>query len=366
MTISQQQITDMTEDRRSFQEFYDVLFVTNIYESANFFVEVFDKFGRHTKTLYGNVFPKVGEPFGDYEVSIVAQGLTQFLYDMSCIHRSASTKTVVYPWAGLHVQDILRYVRGELSFISVANGVVITDEKTTPIRLPVAAKPLLMGRELLELRALFKEVYRPHMLSQFLERWKDNIVDCCNVPKTQEDLLGALEHLAALHNRSFEYGPEGVGISYVIGGNVKVKYHKPKKAVLIEDAYGGVVELDLGSDVVGVVLEAITGAPDTGLMGIHESKGYAALEDLKERLAYCPDDRMQSYVRHGSEFVVNRRDRTNHTGKLVTAKDQYDQTYLIFVMEKDKAVVRCELHTADLSEVGKFYDVITGYMDVNK
>jgi hypothetical protein len=367
--MTPQQLQEMTTDHRMFHQMYDVVIEDNIYKPANFCVEVFDKFGRKSRTIYGNVFPKVGEPFDIYNPTIVAHGLMEHMYDMCLVHRQHTMQAVAYPWAGLHVRNIVCFVRGELPLISVANGVTVDADNVVPVRLPVAAKHLMLGNELLELRKLFKDGYRAQKLAKFLERWKSHIADLHGVPNNEDSLSRTLEHLAALHNREFEYWPEGVGHVWKVGGNVTVKYRRPNKKVWIETALGGTAEYDLptqGQDVVSYVLEAITGAPHNGLMGITDGVGYAAIDGLKERLMLCPDDRLASFVRSGSEFEVVRHDRDNHKGVLVTGIDHHNQAYLIFVMENNGATVRKELHTANRMDISDFYQVIAEYMDVGK
>jgi hypothetical protein len=367
MNLSPHQVLEMATDHRGFHEMYDVVFEDNIYKPANFCVEVFDKFGRKNRTIFGNVFPKVGEPFDIYNPTAVAHGLMNHLYDMAQVHRQHTMQAIVFPWAGLHVRNLMKFVRGELPMLSVANGVVV-DDTVRPVRVPVAAKHLLLANAVMELRSLFKDGYRAQKMAQFLERWKSFIADFGGMPKNEDGLSRALEHCAALHDREFEYWPEGVGTVWTIGGNVTIKYRKSSKSVLIETAHGDVSQFDLptqGQDIVGFVLQAITGAPHNGLMGIHDGVGYAAIDGLKERLTYCPDDRLVAFVRSTSEFEVVRHDRDNHKGVLVTAMDHHNQAYLIFVMEKNGAFVRKELHTANRIEISDFYNVIAKLMDVN-
>lgn len=368
MNLSPHQVLELATDHRGFHEMFDVVSEDNIYKPANFCVEVFDKFGRKTRTIYGNVFPKVGEPFDIYSPTVIAQGLMNHMYDMAQVHRQHTMHAVVFPWAGLHVHNILKFVRGELPMISVANGVVVSDA-VRPVRVPVAAKHLQLANAVLDLRNLFKDGYRAQKMAQFLERWKSFIADFGGMPKNENGLARALEHCAALHDREFEYWPEGLGVVWTIGKNVTIKYRRSSKSVLVETAHGDVSQFDLptqGQDIVGFVLQAITGAPHNGLMGIHDGTGYAAIEGLKERLTDCPDDRMASFVRGACEFEVVRHDRENHKGVLVTALDRHNQAYLIFVMEKGGAFVRKELHTANRLDVSDFYNVITELMDVNK
>lgn len=370
MNLTPQSLMEITADRRMFHELYDIQIVDDIYEPVNFSAVVHDKFGRHVRTIFGNVFPKVGEAFDVFSPVIVANGLMNHLYEMSVVHRSHLMTVSAFPFAGLYSHNINRFLHREIQLLSVANGMTVCDGPTAiPVRFPANAKHIALGNDLLALRDACAEAYRPQKVAQFFERWKSYIVDSRSAPKTFDELANTLEYLAALHNRSFEYHPEGVGIAFTIGGKVRVKYHKPKKSVWMETAFGGTSECDLatqGTDIVSYVTEAITGAPNNGLMGIHDSTGYAAIEGLKNRLAECPDDRLVSYVRSPSEFVVVRRDRKNHTGLLVVAKDHHDQAYLIFVVEKDGAIVRQELHTADRMEISNFYQVIAGYMEVGK
>lgn len=365
------QLSEVTADHRMFHEVFDVVLVDDIFKPANFCVEVFDKFGRKYKTIYGNVFPKVTDPFNIYSPNIMAHCLMNHMYDMSIVHRQHTMQALVYPWAGLHVNNIVSFVRSELHLLSVANGVVVDGDagRVFSVRAPVAAKPMVLGNAILKLREQYKIGYRPQKMAQFLERWKSFINTRDLLPTNEDTLSRALEHLAALHDREFEYYPEGVGQVWKIGGKVTIKYRRPNKQVWVETGFGGTNEFNLptqGHDIVSYVLEAITGAPHNGLMGIHDSTGYAALDGLKERLTYCPDDRMACFIRSKHEFEVVRHDRENHRGILVTAIDHHDQAYLIFVMEKNGVFVRRELHTADRMAVSDFYDVIADFMEVGK
>lgn len=371
MNMSPQQISEMTADHRMFHEVFDVVMVDDIFKPANFCVEVFDKFGRKARTIYGNVFPKVGEPFDIYSPTVIAHCLMNHMYDMSIVHRQHTMQSLVYPWAGLQIRNIVRFVRGELPLVSVANGVVADGDvgRVFSVRVPLAAKHMLLGNALLKLRTEFKEGYQTQKLAKFLEVWKSFIADMPTAPKNEDELSRALEQIAALHDREFEYWPEGVGYVWKIGGNVTIKYRKPNKQVWIEKARGGTNEFDLptqGQAIMAYVLEAITGAPHNGLMGIHDGVGYAAIDGLKDRLTYCPDDRLACFIRSTHEFEVVRHDRENHKGVLVTAVDHHNQAYLIFVLEKNGAFVRRELHTANRMEVADFYDVIADYMEVGK
>lgn len=365
------QLSEVTADHRMFHEVFDVVLVDDIFKPANFCVEVFDKFGRKARTIYGNVFPKIGEPFDIYSPTVIAHCLMNHMYDMGTVHRQHTMQALVYPWAGLQVRNIVRFVRGELSLVSVANGVVADGDagRVFSVRVPLAAKAMLLGNALLELRTQFKEGYQTQKLAKFLEVWKPFIADLHGAPTNEDQLSRSLEHLAALHDREFEYYPEGAGHVWKIGGKVTIKYRKPNKQVWVETGFGGTNEFNLptqGQNIVSYVLEAITGAPHNGLMGIHDGTGYAALDGLKDRLTNCPDDRLACFIRSTHEFEVVRHDRENHRGVLVTAIDHLNQAYLIFVLEKNGAFVRRELHTADRLAVSDFYNVIAGFMEVGK
>lgn len=369
--MTPQQIMDMTADRRDFHELFDVLIVDDIYKPTNFCVEVFDKFGRKARTIFGNVFPKIGETFDTYSPNIIAHCLMNHMYEMSLVQRQHTMQTIVYPWAGFRIRNIVRFVRGELSLVSVANGVVADADagRVYSVGVPVAAKPVLLGNALLELRTQTKEGYPLQKIAQFFEEWKSFISDFPSAPKTEIMLMWTLEHLAALHDVEFEYGPEGVGLTFTLGRKVTVKYHKPKKSALVETALGQTFTFEVasqGQDLVQAVLDAITATPQGMSAGISNSAGRAAVDSLKERLTYCPDDRLACFVRSDYEFDIIRRDKEHHKSVLLTAIDSHNQAYLVFVLEKNGALVRRELRTANPKDVEDFYNVIAGYMEIQQ
>jgi hypothetical protein len=360
------QLMNLFEDRRAFGEVFDVHVVDNIYRSANSAVVVFDKFGRKTREIFLNVVPKAGEEFDGFSPQLVAQRLTDFMHANSYVRQSDNLSVTSFPFNGLRFKNIQRYLRGHLPTICCANGLVVTD-KVTPIRLPANALHVKLGNELVELRNLFKDGYRPHKLAQFCERWKAYMADREIVPSNDEQLAAALENLAATYDQPFEYWPEGVGIVFEIGGDVSVKYRKAGKKVLVSYMGQATKEFDLsiqdeGADLISHLKEVITGALSNGNLGIHDTTGLAAIEGLKERLANT--DQLTAFMDTNNEFTVVRNDNPKHIGLLVTAKDRAGQTYLIFVLEKNGAFVRKELRTDDRRAVSDFYNVIAGYMEV--
>lgn len=358
------QLMDLFEDRRAFGEIFDVFVVDNVYQPANSVVVVYDKFGRKTREIFANVHPKAGEELDSYSPQLVGEGLMGFMYDNSFVRKSDKMVVTCFPFNGLRIKNLMRFVEGSLPILCVANGIVVADT-VTPVRLPANALHVKLGNELVKLRDLFKEGYRPLKMAQFLERWKAYIADGDIVPGTDHQLGSALERLAGLYDRTFEYGPEGVGIVFKIGGSVTIKFRKPNKMVLVEDSHGDTREFDLvtqGADLISCVNEAITGAPSQGLPGIHDATGKAAIEGIKDRLANS--DHLTAFVSGRNEFTVVRNDNQNHVGLLVEAKDRAGQTYLIFVLEKNGGYVRVELRTDDRLAVSDFYNVIAGYMEI--
>lgn len=359
------QLMDLFEDRRAFGEVFDVFIVDNIYQSANSAVVVYDKFGRKTREIFANVIPKVAEELDGYSPQLVAEGLLSFMYDNKFVRSTDKLVVTAFPFAGLRIANLVRFVEGTLPIICVANGVVVADT-VTPVRLPANANHVKLGHELMALRELFKEGYRPHKLAQLIERWKHHIEGVDIVPNTGDQLASSLERLAALYDRSFEYGPEGVGIVYKIGGSITVKFRKANKMVLVDDSNGGHKEFDLvaqGADLIGHVNEVITNVPTGGTRGIHDCTGMAAIDGIKDRLANC--EKLTAFVSGRNEFTVVRNDNQKHVGILVDAKDRAGQTYLIFVLEKNGGYLRVELRTDDRLGVSDFYNVIAGYMEIN-